>query len=38
MIKFFSLSKINFAKQNQISGGHSFEIGACGKSKQKAIV
>ena len=30
MIKFFRLSKLNFATQNQMSTGHLVEIAACG--------
>jgi len=33
MIKFFRLSKRNFAKQNQMSGGHLVEIAACGRNQ-----
>ena len=33
MIKFFRLSKLNFAKQNQMSSGHLVEIAACGKNR-----
>ena len=33
MVKFFRLSKHNFAKQNQLSGRPLVEIAACGRKQ-----
>ena len=38
MIKFFKLSKLNFAKQDQMTFGQLVEIVACGRINQEGYL